>query len=1527
MSTTLHDVRTHNLHGLTLTLPDTGLVAVTGPSGSGKSSLVMDTLHAEAQRRFLALLDPHARRRLARLPVGELARATGLRPSVGVGQAGVVHNPRLTVGTLWGALDLLRVLVAHGGGVRPGLLSFNGRGACPACRGLGVRDTVDPELLVADASRTLREGALVPTTPTGYIVYSQVTVDALDTVCRAHSFDVDTPWSELTEDQRDVVLSGSDRVIIPYGKHTLESRLRWEGITARPRQEGHYKGIVPVIQQILDTKPNANARRFARTRPCPACGGSRLGPEGRAARLGRHTLPELARLDLRELRAWVAGLDPGAPLGPVAAELASLLELTVDLGLGHLTLGRASSTLSAGETRRLRLAAQVHGGLSGTTVVLDEPSAGLHPTELARLVRVLGRLAAAGQRAVVVEHDPLLLGAAGHLVELGPGGGSEGGRLLYEGPVGWLPAGTPTGDALRASLPAGTPRPGTGALTLLGASGHTLDRVDLPLRLGALNVVTGPSGAGKTTLAVHTLAPAVARALGRSSPPPLPHAGLTGAEAVGEVVLVDASPLGRTPRSNPATYTKAWDAVRRHLAALPEAKERGLGVGHFSFNKAEGRCPECEGAGVHVVGMHLLPDALVPCSACGGRRFADAVLEVRHEGLDVAAILDLTVAEAVERLAGIRGATAPLEALRDVGLGYLTLGQPSPTLSGGEAQRVRLAAHLVRRSRRTLFVLDEPTLGLHPRDVGVLLSALQRLVDAGHTVVAADHDLHLVAAADHVAELDSGRVVAAGADARTWDTATGRALRGEVRVTAPPPASPPGAVELTGVRTHNLQGVDLTVPHGSLTVLTGPSGSGKSSLAFDTLFAEAHRRMVQSLSAHARRAVRQLPPPDLDRARGLLPAVAVRQAAPGTHPGSTVATATGVHELLRLLWSRAGDTRLPASAFSHHHPAGACPACEGRGVVLRANPDLVVRHPERSVLDGALDGTRGGKPYADPHDRWQALLRVMAPELGLERPWRDLTPAARAAVWEGTGERVWEATWSFRRGKRTGTHALSEPWPGLAWHLEDEHRRRRGSRRGDDVAALLSPRPCTACAGTRLQEAPRSALLAGHTLPEVLQQPLCEARAFVEALPTGPVVDPIRARLRPLLRALGRLRLDYLALDREVSTLSAGESRRVQLCAAVSDALDGLLLVLDEPTRGLHPRDRDALVGVLLELRGRHTLVVVEHDPAVVAVADHEVALGPGGGEDGGRVVYAGPPRAAPVACAERARRQPAGVLAIEGARAHNLDLSVDLGTGVLTAVTGVSGSGKSTLVFDVLAATARAGHPVGCDAIRGLDAFADVRSTERPATGSPAERTGVLQLLRQQLARAGGVRPAALSWSSPRGACPTCKGSGREKVHLGLLADAWSPCPACGGARLRPEALAHRWHGRSLPELLGLTVRQALALDEPVLARPLGLLLSAGLGHVRLGQRALSGGERGRLALVASLVEQRRGATLHLLDEPEAGLSPAEVGALAARLHELVDAGDTVVAVTHHPGLVAQADRVIELGPGAGAAGGRLVG
>jgi excinuclease ABC subunit A len=673
--------------------------------------------------------------------------------------------------------------------IQPRTFSFNSpHGACSRCDGLGSRLEIDPELVVPNEDLSVNEGALVPWANSQTEYHGSV----LQGLAEKYGIDLDARWCELPKEHKKLILYGTqgERIYVSY-------RNRY----GRRRQYmTQFDGVVGNLERRYAETDSEYRREkieeFMSHVPCPKCGGARLRPEALAVTVGEKNINEFAQLSVMDAQRFFDSVEftPREWLiaERVVKEIRERLGFLVDVGLGYLTLSRSAGTLSGGEAQRIRLASQVGSGLVGVLYVLDEPSIGLHQRDNRRLLATLTKLRDLGNTLIVVEHDEETIRAADHILDVGPGAGVHGGEIVAQGNIEDIEAEerSVTGDFLagrRRVEPPEERREPAGAIELVGAMEHNLKCVDVEFPLGVFTSITGVSGSGKSTLVNEILYKALANAVSRGKHRPGRHAGIRGVEEVDKVIDIDQSPIGRTPRSNPATYTKVFDHIRQLFASTPEAKIRGYKPGRFSFNVKGGRCEACRGDGQIRIEMHFLPDVYVPCEVCKGRRYNAETLRVTYKGKSIANVLEMTVDEACEFFAPVPAIARRMETLRDVGLGYVRLGQPATTLSGGEAQRVKLASELGKRATgKTVYILDEPTTGLHFADVEKLLNILHRLVDAGNTVIVIEHNLDVIRSADHVIDLGpeggdaGGEIVATGTPeevARVETSHTGRFLR------------------------------------------------------------------------------------------------------------------------------------------------------------------------------------------------------------------------------------------------------------------------------------------------------------------------------------------------------------------------------------------------------------------------------------------------------------------------------------------------------------------------------------------------------------------------------------------------------------------------------------------------------------------------------------------------------------------------------------------------------------------------------
>lgn len=924
--------RQHNLKNIDVEIPRDKFVVITGLSGSGKSSLAMDTIYAEGQRRYVESLSAYARQFLGQMDKPDVDYIEGLSPAISIDQKSGSRNPRSTVGTVTEIYDYLRLLYArigrphcpscgrpitrqtveqmvdqimameHGGRmlvlspvvrgrkgehgrvfedikragfvrvrvngrvlevgeqplldknkkhtieavvdrlvlansiekrladsletavkfsgglaviamldgpeilfsqnlacpecgvsieeITPRMFSFNSPfGACPSCTGLGTTMEFDPDLIIPDKRKSIDDGAVAPWSRGSSTYYPQM----LEAVAAHFRFPTDVPVSDLDPKFIDIILNGAPGHHIqfsytnPYG-HMRERYIEFDGVI---------KNLDRRYRETTSDAARLELEEYMSARPCPKCNGTRLKPESLAVKIGGLSISEMTRLSVVAVREFLQRLELTERERLIAQqilkEINERLTFLDNVGLDYLTLDRTAGTLAGGEAQRIRLATQIGSGLVGVLYILDEPTIGLHQRDNQRLLATLGRLRDLGNTLVVVEHDEETMWAADHIIDIGPGAGEHGGRIIAEGTIKQImdTPGSITGEYLsgRRMIPLPEKRRGANGkwLSVYGARQHNLKDIDVHIPLGVFCCVTGVSGSGKSTLVNEILAKKLLQQLNGSRQNPGEHDRIEGIENLDKIIEIDQSPIGRTPRSNPATYTGVFDLIREIYSVTPEAKMRGYKPGRFSFNVRGGRCEACRGDGIIKIEMHFLPDVYVPCEVCKGQRYNRETLDVHYKGKSIAQVLDMTVEEGVEFFKNIPRIHRKLVTLRDVGLGYIKLGQPATTLSGGEAQRVKLATELSRRSNgRTLYVLDEPTTGLHIADIHKLLDVLFRLVESGDTVLVIEHNLDVIKSADYIIDMGpeggerGGTVVITGTPeevAECRESYTGRFLR------------------------------------------------------------------------------------------------------------------------------------------------------------------------------------------------------------------------------------------------------------------------------------------------------------------------------------------------------------------------------------------------------------------------------------------------------------------------------------------------------------------------------------------------------------------------------------------------------------------------------------------------------------------------------------------------------------------------------------------------------------------------------
>jgi excinuclease ABC subunit A len=1205
----------------------------------------------------------------------------------------------------------------------PGLFSFNSPlGACPTCRGFGRTLGIDISKAIPDESLSINLGLVRPFQGS---TYGESQLD-LERAARKRGIDIHKAFDDYTDAERHWLIEGTDP-----DPELAYNRGEWYGVRGffKWMESRSYKMHVRVFLS-----------RYRAYTECSDCGGGRLKKEAYAFRIGTHTIADLWRMPVSELhplvQAWpLKEGDHAAKL--LRDEIASRVSYMDRAGLGYLNLDRQTRTLSGGELQRVNLTTCLGASLVNTLFVLDEPSIGLHPRDIGRLIGVMEGLRDKGNTLLVVEHEEAVMQAADNLIDIGPGRGEKGGELVFNGPLEKLSKakGSLTGDYLfgRKCIPVPTARRkvlseskstwksktkhsalSTGHLKIRSARQNNLRKLDADIPLNAFVCITGVSGSGKSTLVHDVLYRNLQKLRGEVCEEEPGRVGsISGWEKLGSVVMVDQSPLARTPRSTPAVFTGAFDHIRTLFAACDDAATQGIMPGFFSFNSGEGRCERCMGNGFEKIEMQFLSDLFVTCPECEGKRYKPHALQILLHGKSIHDVLSMTIEDAVPWFASIehRAVAAinrSLQLVIDAGLGYLRLGQPLNTLSGGEAQRLKLVGHLLEPQtpgKSSLLLLDEPTTGLHFDDIALLIKLLQRLVDEGSSLIVIEHNLEVIKCADWVLDLGpeggaaGGTLVIAGTPedvAECSASHTGRYLQSvlgshfSVRIS--PKTNAPrktenrvqrtaNCISIRGAREHNLKNINLDIPRDDFVVVTGLSGSGKSSLAFDLIFAEGQRRFLDSMSVYARTFVEQMEKPEVDVITGVPPTVAIEQRISRGGGKSTVATVTEVYHFLRLLFAKLGTQFCPKCAVavkkqsseailktiqghlrtsSGHLLAPLIKARKGFHTDVAEN---AAKHGIETLwVDGDFKPTMGFKRLErfKEHSIDAVIAKVAKGEKAdVLRPWIE------SALKMGKG------TLKLRLADKT-MHVLSTEMScpscgcsfeeldprlfsfnsphgwckdcrgfGYTGHQRDlsdrnadvsmleaelEEERRFGSDDDDDAAPC---HVCPTCHGSRINEIGRAVQLQKTTIQDFAALTAGDASKLIARLhfdgTDAIIARDIVAEITQRLKFMQEVGLGYLQLNRSADTLSGGEAQRIRLSAQLGSNLRGVLYVLDEPTIGLHPRDNEKLLNTLTALRDKgNSLLVVEHDDETMKRADTILDLGPGAGKFGGQVVAQG---------------------------------------------------------------------------------------------------------------------------------------------------------------------------------------------------------------------------------------------------------------------------------------------------------------
>jgi len=1495
MNIKIQNCTENNLKNVSVEFEKGKFTVVTGVSGSGKSSLVYNTLFKESQRLYLSSFSAWHRKFFGVTKKPDAERISGLDACVAVDQRADVVSSMSTVGTFSGIYDLLRVLFARHAGVSRSVFSFNSLlGACDACKGYGVEDFLDYELIIADKTKSIRDRALKITAPNGYIIYSQVTLDVLDEVCRVHGFSVDTPLCDLTDEQLKVIFFGSEKIKVPFGKHTLKSRMKWTGITAKPREEGYYKGIINVMAEILKRDRNPNILRFVRSVPCSSCHGSRLNEKALSVIFAGKSIAELCEMTLADLAGFLenAGSEANEAENKIINEINKLLLELINIGLGSLTLSIPSGDLKSSEIQRIRIAGAASSSLKGTTFVFDEPSIGLSRSELANVLNLLVKIRDNGNTVIAVEHDLDAILTADNIVETGPGGGVNGGEILFSGSVeDFLKNAeslkTPTAFALKKYR---------GNAAEVHSGGKIIE--------GKLNAVSGKTSLEKRNFIERYIKELEVKSISYEK--------------------IERTPIGRTSRSNPATYTGIFDKIRDLFAATEEAKKRGFSKSHFSFNGESGRCPKCEGGGVIETGMKFMGSVQTLCDKCNGKRFIDEVLEVKLNGLSVYDVLSLSISQALDFFKENKQISKTLDIMERLGIGYLLLGQPSSTLSGGEAQRIKLSLWLSRIKENSVLIFEEPTAGLHPLDIEKFVGILKDVAKSGVTVVASDNNPVFLSLADNVISFGDERFALEKTAAKEENYETELAKE----------------IVLKNVETHNLKNIDLHIKPNKFNVISGISGGGKTSLAFDTLFVESIKAVMSGVSPYVKTFLLGKNQSSAAKCEGLRAGVGVSAKFSYSGVRSTVGTVSGIYEFVRMLFSRAGrlenveQCSFSAGDFSFNSEKGACEKCSGTGFILGCDIEKLKINQELSFAEGALAATKQGRFYADRDGQFIHTLYAAGEKSGIDlsKPVKELSPREFDIAMFGAGEEIFDINWEYKRGNVTGTHSFKGKWTGFANLITDEFYRSSGNKNEEELRALMGETVCPECQGKRLKKELLAVKFAGMSIDDFCRKPITEIKKFLDSFVTQDerereIFLKVKAEISGKINKIILLGLGHLTLARAASTLSTGERERLRLIKSSADDLQNLIYVVDEPSRGLHPIECENMAKLLKETAAHgNTVVAVEHVPEIIKNADHIIEMGPGSGSNGGRIVFEGDCDSlmkSECYTAKALNFKPvlkennfSDFITLSNISENNLkNITVSIPLGKTTVISGISGSGKTTLI-KYLSENVH-DHPVFFDR-EGLENVTG-------GTSNIASFSGCYDKIKKKFGKGFKI--------TKNDVCKTCKGTGKNSLSMDFLGNIEHFCADCNGTGFAENILSFRYREKNIAEILDMEIGAAAEFfsDDPAIFKILDTLVKCGLHYLKLSQQVstLSSGELMRLNFAVSFAtfNAEKGKNgIFIFDEPSSGLHFCDVEKLLEMFKTLNDSGNTVIIAEHRSQVIASADYVIDLGPGSGSDGGNVV-
>ncbi|WP_455143124.1 ATP-binding cassette domain-containing protein [Candidatus Hodarchaeum mangrovi] len=1588
MKLSIKGARENNLKGIDLTIDEESLLCITGISGSGKSSLVFSTINNEAKRRMAEIYG----KSFQQSTPTKVDEIIGLRPVLAVEQNTINRNPLSSLASASGIYPFLKIF----------FVNFGER-ECPTC-GNEIRILSKDEIIKQIETLKISGDIAIEVplinnsfgshkTILSYLAEEfsskQILVDN-EAYDKNQLLNPDNPhyisvlFDTISKEVKQQEIRLCVESALGMGGSTLI--LRYHDKSEKLSVSNICSGCNKILTEI---KPKHFYLSCSQCQGsgCVSCRNSGLLPEVASITWNNRNIREIIGLSVQEMNELIQGSFIPINAERLISEIKKRLLSLISMGLGYLSLDRASPSLSRGEGQRVQLAVALSNKLEDLLYLMDEPTIGLSNFDLMKIKPIFRHLK--GMK-VMVEHDKMMIASADRVIDLGPKAGVHGGEIIFDGvPSELWSAKTITGLTLSKETQNKMQLKEKlyhNYLTIEGITFRSFHDVNIKIPLQRFVVITGPSGSGKSSL--------VEDIIYKSLSTRKPH-GCRSITPQMNCILVDQSPIGKNPRSNPATYTKLSDKIRDIFA-----QKTSLTASHYSFNRPEGACPECSGLGSIEYKMRYLPSFWIKCDSCGGHRFSDEVLQEKitlgEKAYNIADLYSMSIEEVFTVIQQTNlskklkiDTIHVLQSLIDVGLGYLTLGQESPSLSGGEAQRVKLAKYLsLKKLEEKILLLDEPSTGLSTYDINHLLTIINTLVQKGASVIVVEHNSNFIKASDWIIDLgpgagaEGGKIVFSGKYEDFMKNKNSATVIGliEEQLVEPKGKIEPANESIKELQIHNayannLKNITVKLPKNKINIITGISGSGKSSLINDILNAEAQRRYLETLSMYERQSIREGPYALVDEIQGLGVVIHVDPSKIGRSYNyrSTVGTMTEIAHHLAVLFSFLGENQcercqevmtrkkgvweckkcniileIPSPRyFSPTNYASSCTRCQGIGTIQVPDPQKLIINPEKPLCSGAMYSP-GFFPkgfLCKPYNSGYYIIQAVGKKFGFnphETPWNEMSEEAKQAFLFGIADPL-TVTFENRKGVQYTRNLL---YKGFYSFIGDW-----------DIGGTYSVfEPCPQCQGERFRLEYLKIKVQEKSINELLEKPFSILYHILKELEKQELEYPAKYSLEIIMKRIKFLitvGLGYINCSRVVMTLSAGEAQRIKLASILGGSLSGVTVIIDEPSRGLHPIEIAALNNALSEIRDQeNTVIIVEHDLDIIRHGDYILELGPGSGRDGGNIIYQGLFSgyknsiiskwvSAEASLAKyHVRRKPKKWLEIHGARENNLKtelIRIPMGA-IVVGICGLSGSGKSTLIIDTLGralapkkiTTSVAYEPISPgkhDKIINSPTKTIIIDQSRKEVSSPLNFFGLLKPLIKEFARSLQAKSLGLSEQQLSKRCDVCKGDGIIRIGMGFLPDVFYECDVCQGTGLS-EILEINCHGVTIKECFDMSLDQIITIF-PQLKKYLSAAIELGLGYLHVNQprHSLSGGECQRLKIAKELVKKSSVLDMLLiLDEPSIGQSMEEITLLMELFSRLIRRGHTILVVEHHPHILAACDWLIELGPEGGPNGGYII-